>query len=134
MKVIPTEDIIDAYRNLILSSVLLLRGEKYLTSEENETMSREVEEIIQFEQRLAECSTSLEESRLKHISYASSFFRLNREANKTIDYLDLINQIYVNLNSSIRVNVFEKLFVEDIYFLENMIHILKNTSQRVVAN
>jgi predicted metalloendopeptidase len=125
--------IINAYRNFIISSVLLLREGKKLKSEENETMSMEVEEIIQFEQELARGWSFLRESRLYPISNPMNFFVLN-EAVKSIDFLDLINQIYVHLNSSIRVNGSEKLIVEDILFFQNMIYLLKNTPKRVLAN
>ena len=63
-----------------------------------------------------------------------SFEQLNKLSDNTVDWLNLTNKIYVNINSSIRLTSDELVIVGPTAFYKAVPKLVESTPKRVIAN
>ncbi|CAG2179242.1 unnamed protein product, partial [Oppiella nova] len=122
-------DIVKAYKQYILQSALLL-GAK-----DDSQTAKDIEDLVAFESKLANFSLPQEKKRDSSVWYnRMTFEAFNQLSGNKIDWLNITNRIYKELNSEIRVKSDELVIVQDIGYYKSVTDLLEKTPTRVVAN
>lgn len=122
-------DIVNAYKKYILQSALLLGANN------DSTTHKDIEDLLDFESKLANLSLPLEKKRDSSIWYnRMTFNAFNQLTDNIVDWLNLTNRIYSKLNSSITVRSDELVIIQDKEYYKGVTELIENTPKRVIAN
>ncbi|CAG2173090.1 unnamed protein product [Oppiella nova] len=115
---------IRGYKKYILQSVNLLAANNYNSTQIND----DIDSLLEFETKLAQFSDT-------SIYYKPiTFETFNELMNNSVDWLNITNTVYKELNETIRMKINDVVVVEDIYYYINVTQLLTTTPNRVIAN
>ncbi|CAG2177165.1 unnamed protein product, partial [Oppiella nova] len=118
-----------AYKSFILKSALLLGAKHNLQTQ------RDITDIIKFETKLAQFALPEEDKQNPIFWYNRMTFKeFNELTDNRVDWMNITNTVYNELNETIRMKGNDLVIIQDINYFINVTQLLTTTPKRVIAN